>query len=301
MHQSNEELLENTFTDIGGFGKFQLFACITLSSGISATSFWLYEMGYLTQKHIYKCSFNNPSSIINPADVCTVANICGKNSQIASWQVDWNSEVSLHNWQEKLDLMCEPEWKINLLITGYFLGWCATLLWVPFLSDQSGRKHFVAFSNIASLILFTVMLSCHNLNIMIGTMFCFGALASCRITIGIPYLMELVPKASRTVVFTVCAMVDVSIYLLGTIYFWIVNKHWFYFWIVGYILQIFASIAVWFLPESPVLLVQQRRLEETRRSLRTIAWMNKCDFSPIYSFEFLKENKDLSKVALETS
>ena len=51
----------------------------------------------------------------------------------------------------------------------------------------------------------------------------------------------------------------------------------------------FASIAIWFLPESPILLVQHRKLEEVKRSLKTIAWMNDCDFAPIDSFEFAVE------------
>ena len=140
------------------------------------------------------------------------------------------------------------------------------------------------------------MLSISNLDAMIITMFCFGALASCRLTVGIPYMMELLPKADRAFAFTVCAMVDISVFLLGTIYFWKISKHWFYFCAIGYLLQMFASIAIWFLPESPVLLVQHRRLEETRRSLRTIAWMNDYDFAPVHSFEFIAELRKSLKV-----
>ena len=51
----------------------------------------------------------------------------------------------------------------------------------------------------------------------------------------------------------------------------------------------FASISIWFLPESPILLIQHRKLEEVKRSLKTIAWMNDCDFEPIDSFEFALE------------
>ena len=223
----------------------------------------------------------------NPAEVCTASNICQGDDRIASWEIDWNSDLSLHNWQEKLDLMCEPEWKVKMMVSSYFIGWCVTLLWLPLLSDGFGRKKFVSFGNLFNLLLYTIMLGITNINVMIGIIFCFGALASCRITIGIPYFMELLPKKNRQLAFTACAIVDVSVFLVGTIYFWKISTNWFTFCMIGYILQMFASIAACFLPESPVFLISKRRLEETRRSLRTIAWMNDSDFAPIQSFDFI--------------
>ena len=221
-----------------------------MSTSISATSFWLYALGYLTQAPSYLCTYK--SQIIQ---ACTAANICSGDETIESSEVDYSNPISLHNWMERLSLKCEPQWKINLMVTIYFVGWCTTILWLPLISDYFGRRRFLKIGNFLNLIFYTVLLASKDVNITLAAIFFCGALAASRLTIGVPYLMELLPKERRNLAFTLCAMFDISIYLLSTVYFWKISNRWIYFVGIGYILQMFASIAVWFLPESPKLLV----------------------------------------------
>ena len=50
-----------------------------------------------------------------------------------------DSDKSYINWQQKLDLMCIPPWKVGMLGTVYFIGWAITLLWLPRFGDKFGR------------------------------------------------------------------------------------------------------------------------------------------------------------------
>ena len=43
-----EEKIENVYQDLGGVGKFQVFAMVTLLLGLSGQNWWFYEIGYLS-------------------------------------------------------------------------------------------------------------------------------------------------------------------------------------------------------------------------------------------------------------
>lgn len=88
------------------------------------------------QKPDYLCTLSENGV---SEDVCTQTNICEGDPRILSWEVDWNSEKSLQNWHYTLDLMCYPEWRVGLLGSIYFIGFAATLLWLPRLGDIYGR------------------------------------------------------------------------------------------------------------------------------------------------------------------
>ena len=88
--------------------------------------------------------------------------------------------------------------------TGYFLGWCSTVLWVPRLSDKYGRKWFFVVGLLVDLVLYTYMFFCTNLDLMIATTTVWGCMESCVQTIGWIYLLELLPKNKQVLCGTIC-------------------------------------------------------------------------------------------------
>lgn len=108
--------------------------------------------------------------------------------------MDYTSEKTLDNWQNKLDLMCQPSWKIGALGTALFIGWASTLLWVPRLGDKYGRKNLFAFGMSLNLLMYTLMMWTQSLNVMLFSIFMQGALNSIRVNIGYIYLLEMMPK-----------------------------------------------------------------------------------------------------------
>ena len=57
-------------------------------------------------------------------------------------------------------------------------------------------------------------------------------------------------------------MVEASIYLLATIYFWLICKDWFYFALIGFVLNLFSAVCAWFMPESPRFLLSKGHIDE---------------------------------------
>ena len=69
------------------------------------------------------------------------------------------------------------------------------------------------------------------------------------------------------------------ILILAALYFQCISKHWLWFELIGFILQVLSLIATFFfIPESPKFLVMQRRFTEARIILERIAKVNGTDF-----------------------
>ena len=170
--------------------------------------------------------------------------------------------------------MCTPAWKIGMIGTVYFVGWATTLLWLPRFGDIYGRQRVFAIGMTLNLMMYTAMMFTRDLNIMLASVFIQGALTSLMCGVGWIYHMEIVPMHMRTYMGTVTANLDSATYLLATLYFWKVSKDWFYFALIGYIMNVIAAIGAWFLPESPPYLCEKGAVEELEQSLKTIAKFN---------------------------
>jgi hypothetical protein len=72
--------------------------------------------------------------------VCRQLDFC-ENPEL-EWQYDYSDPQTLHNWTEKLSLVCMPKWKLGLIGSVHFIGFCTTLLWLPPYADRYGRIKF---------------------------------------------------------------------------------------------------------------------------------------------------------------
>ena len=93
--QSLEERADEVYDKIGGCGCFQVLAYFAIGWGMSAPSWFVYESGYLTQKPEYTCEYYSESD----QPECNSENICDENPAIKSWDYDYSSDKTLHNWQ----------------------------------------------------------------------------------------------------------------------------------------------------------------------------------------------------------
>ena len=92
-----EESVDQIFEDAGGCGLFQVFVYFAIAFGMSAPSFFIYEIGFLIQKPSeYICTYKSETDMPE----CTVDNICNDsvNSAFSSWEADPDSEKTLNNW-----------------------------------------------------------------------------------------------------------------------------------------------------------------------------------------------------------
>ena len=136
---------------------------------------------------------------------------------------------------QKLDLTCVDGWKIGLMGACIFLGWTCTLLWMPAFGDKYGRKKFFWIGIVVDLACYTGIMLTHNMWVMVAMWFIMGTMNSFRSNIGYCYLMEMFPKRGQTYATSALNAQEAMIYILGTLYFWKISKHWFYFTSIGYV------------------------------------------------------------------
>ena len=241
---------------------------------------WFYMIPWYIQEPVYSCVFADPST---SQDECTKENICtDPDHKIISHEIDWSDPLSLHNWIEKLDLICAPGWKLGLISSAYFFGWCITLLWFPVLADKYGRRRILIGGAILDLAMYTGIMITSNVDVMITLTFLEGLFASATQTVGFIYMMELLPVARQALIAGIYSCWDSCItYLLATLYFRYVSTYWTYLALIGYVTQILCVALVWFLPESPKFLIEQNRLDEAEAAFNRIAWFGRSRFDPI--------------------
>ena len=137
--------IDRILDQAGGVGRFQFLAFLFIASGISCISFIWFGMPLYTKQPVYSCTWAS-STPENPEEVCVATNICSADPRIASWQIDWSDQDSIHNWRSMPGLMCASKVQIGLIGAFYFIGWAATTTWMPRFADLYGRKNLFKIS-----------------------------------------------------------------------------------------------------------------------------------------------------------
>ena len=223
----------------------------------------------------YTCEFADPTLSKKMKDkLCTQKYICDDDPRITSSEIDWHSSNSLHNWQERLDLECKPDWLIGLLVTAFWVGFVGTMLWLPRVADLKGRKKIFAIGDTLSAGLYTIVLFSNNFYLTMFAIFGFGATNSIRTITGFIYFTEMMPRKTLNVTVSTFWTIDSCVYLCVIIYFWVISKYCFWLCLVGYVFSCTSAICSWFLPESPIWLLSLNRIEEAVNECAKIARVN---------------------------
>ena len=227
------------------------------------------------QPKYYKCVFTDPQPL-NPETACVAENICS--GKIVSYEIDWEDSRSLHNWVEKLDLVCCPSWKVGMMGSTVFVGWVITMAWMPRLSDMYSRKIFLQIGMITNFAMFICMYYVTSVEWMIAITFVFGLVMTIRVNIAFVYMMELLPNRLKNFYAVLCSIMDTTGIIYCALYFWFIGKNSTHLFLIGFAIQLFCTVSVQFLPESPRLLVELGRLDEAGVAFQKIAKMNGQDF-----------------------
>ena len=90
-------------------------------------------------------------------NICTQENICDDDPHIKSWEADPDSDKTLYNWQQQLDLTCKSDVEVGVIGASYLIGYTAAILWMPGFADKYGRKKFFLLAMFIDLALYTAM------------------------------------------------------------------------------------------------------------------------------------------------
>ena len=139
---------------------------------MSAYGFWFYNLAFLCMPPKFLCNYVGQEESF----ACRQQEFCGNPD--LEWMIDYSDPWTLHNWTEKLSLVCKPSWQIGLLGSAYFGGWALTLLWLPSYADRYGRVQFYRISNTFWTLTFTIMIFSSNFWLVVFASFLTGFFAS---------------------------------------------------------------------------------------------------------------------------
>lgn len=203
-------------------GAFHALHYLAVGSGSnSVRAFLNHLIPFLIQHQVYSCTFNDDTS---DHGVCTRENICAGDGRIATWEVDYGNERSLDNWQQQLDLMCEPDWKGGFMGSAFYFFWCLSLMVVPRQADKIGRRWLFLGSRIAECFLFVASLFVRDYWVMVAILVGFGICAAGRINVGTVFLTEWLPRKNQTAVHVVHHSGQAIVYVSYTAFFWLISN-----------------------------------------------------------------------------
>jgi len=193
----------------------------------------------------------------------------------ATIKVDWESTKSLHNWVDRLNLTCEPGWKIGLMGSMFLLGWSLGCLFIPRLGDTMGRRRPYLFFSVASVFCYLTLILSQNIHLTLVMYFLLGLGNAGKPNLGYVYILELVPTSWQTYVGTLIHISDGCTLIFLSIYFRFISKDWFWFQLFCFVFSTLAIAGCSIAPESPKYLYSFERFDEARAAIKKIARFNR--------------------------
>jgi MFS family permease len=195
-----------------------------------------------------------------------------------NYTINWDNQTSLYNWVEQLDLICVDKEHIGLIGSVYFMGWTTTCLVVPPPADRYGRRLIFLGCITLLLVSYAWLMFTHNINVTISMMYLQGFITSGRITVGYVYMQEFMTPKWRVVIGATWNVFDGLTYLFMTIYFGWIDKHYFWYCMIGFWFATFTvCVGLLFIPESPLWLLKVGRFDQAKLAIKKIVKFNGFD------------------------
>ena len=202
-------------------------------------------MFFLEKLNKYECFENN---IWVP---CTQNEIC-QDEENTIFRAIKNDTLYLDNWVEKLDLICEPHYRIGYIGSAFFAGLLVGLTFIPTISDKYGRRPVFNGCLIASVVFMLGLSFSNNLDFTLFCLVAMGVQWSCRFVVGLSYIDELIPPHHKENLIFSNFLFSASTNFLIPFIFWAFTTNWWCINIFGLIQIAFSILIVpWYVPESP--------------------------------------------------
>lgn len=176
---------------------------------------------------------------------------------------------------DKLDLLCKPKKELGFIGSCFFIGIISTMFWMPVLSDRIGRSYLILASFFVQLVSYIVLYQTSNLYVAFGCLIFMGTTFPGKHVVAYNYCLEALPKTYHQSLINVVGFFETAIIIVIALFYLFVSKSWKPLQFIG-ILETVAALLFGslFFYESPKFLYINGRFEESRQSLRNIAWFN---------------------------
>jgi len=129
-----------------------------------------------------------------PYKVCTAKYICDSDNNVDDWYIDWDDDGSLHNWVEKLDLMCASDLAISFIGSSFYVGAFVGSFILPRASDVVGRKPMFLLGLVLYFIVIVGLVLSSNLYFTYFLLFLGGISETGRYYVAYVYCVEMMPN-----------------------------------------------------------------------------------------------------------
>jgi MFS transporter, putative metabolite:H+ symporter len=195
-----------------------------------------------------------------------------------------------------MDLICENDLKIGMIGGAFFAGWTLMTLIVPPLADKHGRKGIQLVSYAVLLVCLFGLQMTHKINWTIFLCFLSGMTVPATCQINYVHTMEFLTPNQQVVYSAIVMSMDCTVYLLATIYFWMISTNQVWFSLVFLFLTFVSLVSVnYFVPESPLWLLKSGRIKQAEHELSQIFKFNGTPMEASEIHNALSCDKERSK------
>mmetsp|Transcript_2742 Transcript_2742/g.4689 ORF Transcript_2742/g.4689 Transcript_2742/m.4689 type:complete len:286 (+) Transcript_2742:262-1119(+) len=223
--------LESAYQQIGGFGRFQIFAMFIFCVIRNMGQYQVYGFGLAMEPQKYDCKRANDTDWQS----CDVSKICEDKANMLQdlqvkevgaagergggdleYRLSTDEETFIENWYYKLDLQCESTTNINKILSFYFIGYGLGFIFF-FFPNRFGRKKSMIFAlffqNIGcALSLFSDVILVKQVGFFMQGFF------HMKSTLSFNYLAEFMPQRRKVLSTTALTAFDASTLLFASAY-----------------------------------------------------------------------------------
>ena len=178
-----------------------------------------------------------------PKDFCEMDNVKAT--------VDWQADISLHNWAEKLDLACKSHGAVGFIGSTYIIGIIISVLILPRLADLYGRKWVILGCQFLQLPMYFWIFLMTTIEESYIIFFVFGLCFGGSISINNVYVQEQLQKKHRALVLTCGYAVGYSSVGVFVFCLLFITKYGQFWYVIGTLMQVVIILGYLWMPESP--------------------------------------------------
>jgi MFS family permease len=160
-------------------------------SGMIAGAYVLYALNYFELEPQYLCQFGLSAAW----EKCVQKQVCEptKNS-ITNFKIDFDTNLSLHNWVEQYKIGCISEFAKSMLGSTFFIGAFIGSFIIPPMADVRGRKPMFLLGLAVYFVVLIGLRFGSNLETLYSMIFLGGICETGRYYVAYVYIVEIFPK-----------------------------------------------------------------------------------------------------------
>jgi len=246
---------------MGGFGRFQWLAIISLILSRNCGNYPYYTFAYMTLEQLYQCSYDSTELF----SACSVeSDICPSlaNGTPIEFQIDTSYDYYLDNWYVQMDLMCSSGVRTNFLVSAYSISYGIAGFLFFAMPEIYGRRKSMLISMTFSLVASCILTFSSTYQ---GRIIGFLILGLCQIknTLSYVWATEIVHSRNNVAVNAALSSLDQLTPGIACFYFLFVSRDVYplllCMTLVGAVSLVLDALII---PESPIWLLNQGRTND---------------------------------------